>query len=75
MSAVWQFKDVPAASPLMMGAYQIQLYDQGGPSALPQPGYLAPYTRLTIALYTTEADHGSNIGKVYLICFILFFTN
>ncbi|GAN10465.1 conserved hypothetical protein [Mucor ambiguus] len=54
-SAVWQIKDVPTASPLMMGMYQIQLYDQRGVSAPAQPGWLAPYTRLSIAFYSPES--------------------
>lgn len=54
-SAVWQVKDVPSASPLMMGMYQIQLYDQRGISAPPQPGWLSPATRLSIAFYSPEA--------------------
>ncbi|CAO0801057.1 unnamed protein product [Mucor circinelloides] len=54
-SAVWQIKDVPTASPLMMGMYQVQLYDQRGVSAPAQPGWLAPYTRLSIAFYSPES--------------------
>lgn len=54
-SAVWQIKDVPAASPLMMGMYKIQLYDQRGISATQQPGWLAPCTTLTIAFYSAES--------------------
>ncbi|CAO3627699.1 unnamed protein product [Mucor hiemalis] len=54
-SAVWHIKDVPPASPLMMGMYQVQLYDQRGPTAAPQPGWLAPVTRLTIAFYSAES--------------------
>lgn len=54
-SAVWQIKDVPAASPLMMGMYKIQLFDQRGFSATPQPGWLAPATALTIAFYSAES--------------------
>lgn len=55
-SAVWHLSDIPAASPpLMMGMYQVQLYDQRGPTAAPQPGWLVPVTRLTIAFYSAEA--------------------
>lgn len=54
-SAVWQIKNVPAASPLMMGMYQVQLYDQRGPTAAPLPGWLMPVTRLTIAFYSAES--------------------
>ncbi|KAI7895608.1 uncharacterized protein EV154DRAFT_413263 [Mucor mucedo] len=54
-TAVWQMKDVPAASPLMMGMYKVQLYDQRGVSATPQPGWLAPATTLTIAFYSAES--------------------
>ncbi|KAI9264563.1 hypothetical protein EDC94DRAFT_517257, partial [Helicostylum pulchrum] len=54
-TAVWQLKDVPAASPLMMGMYQIQLYDQRGATAIPLPGWLAPATRLSIAFYPAES--------------------
>jgi hypothetical protein len=54
-SAVWQIKDVPTASPLMMGMYQIQLYDQRGVSAAGQPGWLSPNTRLSIAFYSPES--------------------
>jgi hypothetical protein len=62
-SAVWQVKDVPSASPLMMGMYQIQLYDQRGVSAIPQPGWLAPVTRLSIAFYSPEAYQPSSGRK------------
>ncbi|KAI8884805.1 hypothetical protein K501DRAFT_284638 [Backusella circina FSU 941] len=54
-SAVWHISDVPAASPLMMGDYQVQLYDQRGPTAAGQPGWLSPVTRLTIAFYSAES--------------------
>lgn len=54
-SAVWHISDVPPSQPLMNGLYQIQLYDQRGPSAFPSPGYLAPATRLTIAFYSPES--------------------
>ncbi|CAO3663864.1 hypothetical protein G6F70_007979 [Rhizopus microsporus] len=54
-SAVWHLKDVPPASPLMMGMYQIQLYDQRGPTAVAQPGWLAPANSLTIAFYSAES--------------------
>jgi hypothetical protein len=54
-SAVWHISDVPAASPLMMGDYQVQLYDQRGPTAAAQPGWLSPVTRLTIAFYSAES--------------------
>lgn len=54
-SAVWHLKDVPPASPLMMGMYQIQLYDQRGPTAMAQPGWLSPASGLTIAFYSAES--------------------
>lgn len=62
-SAVWQLKDVPAASPLMMGMYQVQLYDQRGPTAIPLPGWLAPATRLSIAFYSAESYNPLTGGK------------
>jgi hypothetical protein len=65
-SAVWQIKNVPAASPLMMGMYQVQLYDQRGPTAVVQPGWLMPVTRLTIAFYSAESylpPTGSKLEK------------
>lgn len=66
-TAVWQLKDVPAASPLMMGMYQIQLYDQRGATAIPLPGWLAPATRLSIAFYSAESYNPLTGGKrIYL---------
>ncbi|KAI8354623.1 hypothetical protein EDC96DRAFT_559369 [Choanephora cucurbitarum] len=68
-SAVWHISDVPAASPLMMGMYQIQLYDQRGLSASQLPGWLAPNTRLTIAFYSAESySQGTGTGYCPL-CF------
>lgn len=66
-SAVWQVKNVPSASPLMMGMYQIQLYDQRGISAAPQPGWLSPVTRLSIAFYSPESYQPSTGCKYHLI--------
>lgn len=54
-SAVWHLSNVPAASPLMMGLYTIQLYDQRGVSATASPGWLSPVTSLKIALYSAES--------------------
>ncbi|KAI8369489.1 uncharacterized protein BYT42DRAFT_503174, partial [Radiomyces spectabilis] len=54
-SAVWHIKDVPSASPLINGMYQIQLYDQRGPTAAAEPGWLQPYKGLTIAFYQPES--------------------
>ncbi|CAO3663190.1 unnamed protein product [Rhizopus stolonifer] len=54
-SATWGLSNVPAASPLMMGMYQVQLYDQRGISASSSPGWLAPVTTLTIAFYSAES--------------------
>ncbi|KAI8991373.1 hypothetical protein BDF20DRAFT_919941 [Mycotypha africana] len=69
-SAVWHIKDVPTASPLMMGDYQIQLYDQRGVSAVQQPGWLAPNTRLTIAFYSPESYSAIPSGSDYCpLCF------
>ncbi|KAI8643948.1 hypothetical protein BD408DRAFT_414142 [Parasitella parasitica] len=68
-SAVWQIKDVPAASPLMMGMYQIQLYDQRGVSAPAQPGWLAPYTRLSIAFYSPESYSAMSGSDYCPTCF------
>ncbi|KAI8062370.1 uncharacterized protein B0P05DRAFT_556689 [Gilbertella persicaria] len=68
-SAVWHISDVPAASPLMMGMYQIQLYDQRGLSAYQSPGWLAPNTRLTIAFYSAES-YSQPTGSDYCpLCF------
>lgn len=69
-SAVWHIKDVPPASPLMMGMYQVQLYDQRGPTAAPQPGWLAPVTRLTIAFYSAES-YQPLTGCKYFVCVIV----
>ncbi|CDS07756.1 hypothetical protein LRAMOSA01705 [Lichtheimia ramosa] len=63
-SAVWHLSDVPAETPLFNGMYQIQLYDQRGVSAHPDPGYLAPATRLTIAFYNPES-YGPMSGSDY----------
>ncbi|KAG2225108.1 hypothetical protein INT45_011791, partial [Circinella minor] len=63
-SAVWHLSDVPAATPLFNGMYQIQLYDQRGASAPAQPGYLAPASRLTIAFYNPES-YGPMSGSDY----------
>ncbi|KAF1806606.1 hypothetical protein FB192DRAFT_1351277 [Mucor lusitanicus] len=68
-SAVWQIKDVPTASPLMMGMYQIQLYDQRGVSAAAQPGWLAPYTRLSIAFYSPESYSAMSGSDYCPTCF------
>ncbi|KAI9469685.1 MAG: hypothetical protein EXX96DRAFT_587088 [Benjaminiella poitrasii] len=68
-SAVWQIKDVPTASPLMMGMYQVQLYDQRGVSANIQPGWLAPNTRLTIAFYSPESYQASSGSDYCPTCF------
>ncbi|KAI7902495.1 uncharacterized protein BX663DRAFT_511248 [Cokeromyces recurvatus] len=68
-SAVWQIKDVPTASPLMMGMYQVQLYDQRGVSANPQPGWLAPNTRLTIAFYSPETYQAGTGSDYCPACF------
>ncbi|ORZ23559.1 hypothetical protein BCR42DRAFT_405022 [Absidia repens] len=54
-SYVWQLNSVVPKTPLMNGYYQIQLYDQRGPTALPSPGWLMPQSRLTIAFYTPES--------------------
>ncbi|OBZ82643.1 hypothetical protein A0J61_09306 [Choanephora cucurbitarum] len=68
-SAVWHISDVPSASPLMMGMYQIQLYDQRGLSANQLPGWLAPNTRLTIAFYSAES-YSQGTGSGYCpLCF------
>ncbi|KAI8377378.1 hypothetical protein BD560DRAFT_390926 [Blakeslea trispora] len=68
-SAVWHLSDVPAASPLMMGMYQIQLYDQRGISAFQSPGWLAPNTRMTIAFYSAET-YAQGTGSGYCpLCF------
>lgn len=53
-SALWQLSNVPAATPLMNGYYQVQLYDQRGISAVASPGWLSPQTSLTIAFYSLE---------------------
>lgn len=68
-SAVWQIKDVPAASPLMMGMYKVQLYDQRGVSATPQPGWLAPLTTLSIAFYSAESYQPVTGSKMMMYCF------
>ncbi|KAL9553892.1 hypothetical protein MBANPS3_003064 [Mucor bainieri] len=68
-SAVWQIKDVPTASPLMMGMYQVQLYDQRGVSAAAQPGWLAPYTRLSIAFYSPESYSAMSGSDYCPTCF------
>lgn len=62
-SAVWHISDVPQATPLMNGMYQVQLYDQRGVSAIPQPGYMAPATRLTIAFYNPEPYSAMSSGS------------
>ncbi|SAM08455.1 hypothetical protein [Absidia glauca] len=54
-SYVWQLNSVVPKTPLMNGYYQIQLYDQRGPTAIPSPGWLMPQSRLTIAFYTPES--------------------
>ncbi|ORZ23084.1 hypothetical protein BCR42DRAFT_403940 [Absidia repens] len=54
-SYVWQLNSVVPKTPLMNGYYQIQLYDQRGPTAVPSPGWLMPQSRLTIAFYTPES--------------------
>ncbi|KAI8882196.1 hypothetical protein K501DRAFT_273921 [Backusella circina FSU 941] len=68
-SAIWHISDVPAATPLMMGAYQIQLCDQRGPSAIPQPGWLTPVTRLSIAFYSAESYQPSSGSGYCPTCF------
>jgi hypothetical protein len=54
-SYVWQLNSVVPKTPLMNGYYQIQLYDQRGPTAVPSPGWMMPQSRLTIAFYTPES--------------------
>ncbi|KAI8342122.1 hypothetical protein BC941DRAFT_499612 [Chlamydoabsidia padenii] len=54
-SYVWQLNSVVPKTPLMNGYYQIRLYDQRGPTAIPSPGWLMPQSRLTIAFYTPES--------------------
>ncbi|KAI8989519.1 hypothetical protein BDB01DRAFT_718628 [Pilobolus umbonatus] len=68
-SAVWQVKDVPSASPLMMGFYQIQLYDQRGPDAPYQPGWLSPVSRLNIAFYQPETYQPGSGPDYCPLCF------
>ncbi|KAI7863520.1 hypothetical protein BDF14DRAFT_1745401 [Spinellus fusiger] len=53
-SVVWNLGNVSPATPLMNGFYKIQIYDQRGISAIPQPGWLQPCTTLTIAMYSPE---------------------
>lgn len=64
-SAVWHLSNVPANSPLMMGLYTIQLYDQRGISAFPTPGWLSPVTSLKIALYSAESYSAATTGSKY----------
>ncbi|KAI9250043.1 hypothetical protein BY458DRAFT_525046 [Sporodiniella umbellata] len=63
-SATWALSNVPAATPLMMGMYQVQLYDQRGISAPYAPGWLSPVTSLTIAFYSAES-YASPTGADY----------
>ncbi|KAL1930249.1 hypothetical protein VTP01DRAFT_1403 [Rhizomucor pusillus] len=65
-SALWQLSNVPAATPLMNGYYQVQLYDQRGISAVASPGWLSPQTSLTIAFYSLEGY--SNISATGTQC-------
>ncbi|KAG1442480.1 hypothetical protein G6F56_011047 [Rhizopus delemar] len=65
-SATWGLSNVPAASPLMMGMYQVQLYDQRGISASYSPGWLAPVTTLTIAFYSAESYVTPTGSKRYI---------
>lgn len=72
-SAVWHLSDVPAASPLMMGLYTIQLYDQRGVSAVASPGWLSPVTSLKIALYSPEAYSSVSTGsKIDMTCVYIY---
>ncbi|KAI9313425.1 hypothetical protein BX666DRAFT_687227 [Dichotomocladium elegans] len=64
-SAVWELSSVPQATPLFNGMYQIQLYDQRGVSAPPQPGWLMANTRLTIAFYNPESYSAGGGGSDY----------
>ncbi|KAI8078820.1 uncharacterized protein BX664DRAFT_342780 [Halteromyces radiatus] len=68
-SYVWQLNSVVPKTPLMNGYYQIQLYDQRGPSAVPSPGWLMPQSRLTIAFYTPQSYQSINNSNYCPTCF------
>ncbi|KAI8060260.1 hypothetical protein BC940DRAFT_312390 [Gongronella butleri] len=68
-SYVWQLGSVVPKTPLMNGYYQIQLYDQRGPTAYPSPGWLMPNSRLSIAFYSPESYQAQTNSNYCPTCF------
>ncbi|KAI9302748.1 hypothetical protein BJ944DRAFT_269437 [Cunninghamella echinulata] len=68
-SYVWQLNTFLPTSPLMNGYYQIQLYDQRGPTAPPSPGWLLANSRLTIAFYSPESYQSIGNSNYCPTCF------
>ncbi|KAJ2958581.1 hypothetical protein NQZ79_g5849 [Umbelopsis isabellina] len=52
-SATWDLVNI--SRPLMVGFFTVLVYDQRGPTAIPQAGQLMPDNRLTLGLYSPEA--------------------
>lgn len=68
-SYVWQLNTFLPKTALMNGYYQIQLYDQRGPTAPPSPGWLLANTRLTIAFYSPESYNSMENSNYCPTCF------
>ncbi|KAG6380715.1 hypothetical protein JVT61DRAFT_5093 [Boletus reticuloceps] len=56
-SVVWYpygYQSANPSLPLAQAEYTLLVFAQGGPSAIPSPGYLAPNSQLRFALYTPQ---------------------
>ncbi|KAG1742742.1 uncharacterized protein EDB91DRAFT_1051686 [Suillus paluster] len=57
-SVVWYpygYQTADPSLPLVQASYTLHIWGDGGPSAVPTPGYLAPYSGLVFAIYTPQA--------------------
>ncbi|KAG2743708.1 hypothetical protein P692DRAFT_20850388 [Suillus brevipes Sb2] len=57
-SVVWYpygYQTANPSLPLVQATYTLHIWADGGPSAIPTPGYLAPNSQLEFAMYTPQA--------------------
>ncbi|KAI8979539.1 hypothetical protein BDF20DRAFT_819080 [Mycotypha africana] len=68
--ATWNLASVPTETPLMMGYYKVQLYDQRGLSVNYSPGWMIPCTTLSIGLYSVDTyDPFTTLNNYCPLCF------